>query len=293
MGGDWHGSYGTVPAPGHSREDRSVSIRPHYSDSDVVIHSFAGEDPLVIKGELRRRGLLPERSNGFRPQGPWRAVQEAASAASEAEEVRKRREIAHRLWQRSQAIGGTLAERYLREARKITDGELPPTLRFVPASAKYPPTLVAAFGLPDEPEPGVLRIEPTAIRGVHTTWLRSDGSGKADVGGESAKKRIGKGPLPPIVLAPVTDGLGLTITEGIEDALTIHMLRDTGVWAAGSALQLPGLAEHVPAYVACITVYIDADPAGERYGRALVWRLRAKGFEVIIRPWARVRYGQA
>lgn len=26
-GGDWHGSYGTFPAPGHSKHDRGVTVK--------------------------------------------------------------------------------------------------------------------------------------------------------------------------------------------------------------------------------------------------------------------------
>lgn len=57
LGGDWHGSYGTVPAPGHSKRDRSLSIKsnPH-NPNDVILHSFAGEQWKTIKDELRRRG---------------------------------------------------------------------------------------------------------------------------------------------------------------------------------------------------------------------------------------------
>jgi hypothetical protein len=288
LGGDWYGSYGLIPGPGHSPKDRSVSIRPHRSDpNDVVIHSFAGDDDLAVKDELRHRGLLPERSGRPRSRQPLNAAREPAPAAQETEEVRKRLGLARWLWRRSQPIAGTLAERYLR-ARGI-EGDLSATLRFLPASGRHPSTMIAAFGLPDEPEPGLLRIEMAAIRGVHLTKLRADGLGKADV--DKPKTTRGKGHSLPIVLAPVNDGLGLAITEGIEDALSVHLAQGLGVWAAGSASRMPGLAEHVPEYVECITVFIDADPAGERHGPELMRRLRARGFKVIAKCWARVRRG--
>lgn len=104
---------------------------------------------------------------------------------------------------------------------------------------------------------------------------------------------VGRGHSLPIVLAPANEGLGLAITEGIEDALSIHLLWDVGVWAAGSAGRMPGLSEHVPGYVDVVTVFIDADRAGERGGGELVQRLRARDFEVIAMPLAEVRHGQA
>jgi hypothetical protein len=67
LGGDWYGSYGCAPAPGHSRKDRSLKISAHPTDpSDVILHSFAEEDWRPIKDDLRRQGLLPEWRRGDR-----------------------------------------------------------------------------------------------------------------------------------------------------------------------------------------------------------------------------------
>jgi hypothetical protein len=226
LGGDWYGSYGLIPGPGHSPKDRSVSVRPHCSDpDDVVIHSFAGDDDLAIKNELRRQGLLPQRSGRLESQRPHSAAQKAAPAALQLEEGWKRLELAQWLWQRSQPIVGTLAERYLRGARKI-DGDFPATLRFLPASGQHPPAMIAAFGIPDEPEPGLLRIEMAAIRGVHLTKLRADGLGRTD------KIMIGRGHSLPIVVAPVNDGLGLAI---IDPALIVLIMQRSGRVCGGSS----------------------------------------------------------
>jgi hypothetical protein len=284
MGGDWYGPYGMVPAPGHSPKDRSISIRPHSSDpGDVVVNSFSGDDPLAIKDELRSRGLLPERSSPSRMQVPRKPAQEALGAASEAGEALGQLKKAHWLWGCSQPVPGTLAERYLREVRRI-EGELLPT-RFLPASGEHPPTMVAAFGLTDEPEPGFMRVEASALRGVHLTKLRPDGLRKA------AKIMLGRGHTLPIVLGLMNDGLELAITEGVEDGLTVRMLGGFGVWAAGSANRMPGLAAHIPSWVARVTVFIDADPAGERFGNALVGLLKTRGLEVIAVRMAEANHG--
>ncbi len=43
----------------------------------------------------------------------------------------------------------------------------------------------------------------------------------------------------PIVVAPVNDRLGLAIAEGIEDGLSVFVETGLGVWAAGSAGNMP------------------------------------------------------
>ena len=41
-GGDWRGSYGVVPGPGHSDQDRSLKV--WQSGAQIYVHSFAGDD---------------------------------------------------------------------------------------------------------------------------------------------------------------------------------------------------------------------------------------------------------
>ncbi len=115
--------------------------------------------------------------------------------------------------------------------------------------------MIAAFGLPDEPEPGVLHMPCERIKGVHITLLRSDGSGKADI----ERQKIMRGPVygTPIALAPANDELGLLVAEGIEDALSGHEAIGLGAWAAGSAGHLPKLATAVPDYVEYVTILAD------------------------------------
>jgi hypothetical protein len=165
-----------------------------------------------------------------------------------------------------------LAETYLRETRGY-QGPLPATLRFLPADDKYPPTMVGAFGLAEEPESGVLTIGDDAITGIHLTRLTADGR-KQD--GEKAKTFLGLSSGSPIVLAPVNDLLGLAATEGIEDALSAHDATGLGAWAAGSAGRLPALAAVIPDYVEAITIYAHKDDAGQRDARSLAEKIYAR-----------------
>jgi hypothetical protein len=55
-----------APGPGHSRQDRSLSITLSPSALDgFVVHSFAGDDPIACKDYVRKKlGLAPFQPNG-------------------------------------------------------------------------------------------------------------------------------------------------------------------------------------------------------------------------------------
>ena len=181
------------------------------------------------------------------------------------------------LWSKRRPLAGSIAEMYLREARGYTSG-LPATLGFLPGRGEYGPALIAAFGLPEEPEPSRLAIPDDAVLGVHLTRLAPNGSGKAGTGAD--KIMIGSSLGSPIVVAPPNDLLGLAITEGIEDALSMHEATGLGSWAAGSSSRLPALAAAVPDYVETITIVVDDDDEGRRHAGYLAERLRDGGREV-------------
>lgn len=181
--------------------------------------------------------------------------------------------IAAFLWQSSLPAKGTPVEAYLRERRGL-DLKVPATIRYLPARMGYPHAMITAFGLTQELEPGVLAA-PDLAEGVHIIRLTPDGRDKLE-----QKRMLGAVADKPLVLAPPNDGLGLAITEGIEDALSVHQATGLGAWAAGSASQLPKLAEAVPDYIECVSIFIDPDDAGENGGATLAEALLRRGFEV-------------
>ena len=208
---------------------------------------------------------------GYRPEPVVAKPVEYAKASTttEQDEAEQHRRAAW-LWSQRRPIAGTLAERYLR-SRHITC-PLPPTLAFLPPSGDYPPSMIAAYALPNEIEPGLLGA-PRIVRSVHVTRLLLDGSGRER--GKAAKKTIGRPLGNPIVLAPVNDALTLTITEGIEDALSVFQATGLGAWAAGSAPYM--LSIEVPDYIDAITIIADADEAGQRGAIGLAQRLHQRG----------------
>jgi hypothetical protein len=194
----------------------------------------------------------------------------------ERKDAARQRDKARWLWRRSELGAGSIVERYLRECRRINVAP-PATVRFLPARAPgQHPAMLVPYGIPSEPEPGILAITEPAITAVHLTLLKPDGSGKADV--EPNKITVGSPKGMPLVLAPMNDLMGLAITEGIEDALSVHQATGLGAWAAGSAPFMPKLiaaiedlatAHEEDASPDCITIFADDDPAGRRNARAL------------------------
>ena len=181
LGGEWFESrgFGLAPAPGHSKKDRSLKVSVHRSDhDDVVAHSFAGDDVLELKRAWREEGLLPRggKSGFSKTRNPAEAaIQQKRSETERAQDV------ARWLWNKSQPADA-IVKTYLR-SRGIELAPWPQTIRFLPASPpKHPyPAMIAPYGLPDEPEPGVYVMPPDRVQGVHLTYLKHDGSGKAPV----------------------------------------------------------------------------------------------------------------
>jgi Toprim domain len=175
-------------------------------------------------------------------------------------------------------ISGSIAEVYLRQARGYR-GQIPATLGYLPPRGEHGPSMIAAFGLTTEPDVGRIAIADAALRGVHITRLKPDGSGKAET--DLDKIMIAMSIGSPITLAPPNDLLGLAIGEGIEDALSAYEVTGLGAWAAGSASRLPRLADAVPSYIEAVTLLVDDDKDGRRYAAECRERLIVRGIKEI------------
>jgi RecA-family ATPase len=67
LGGDVSRDQVLAPGPGHSREDRSLSIKLSQSAPDgFVVHSFAGDDSIKCKDYVRQKLGAPFKPNGHR-----------------------------------------------------------------------------------------------------------------------------------------------------------------------------------------------------------------------------------
>jgi len=236
-----------------------------------LIHGHREDTP-------QQRTERERRMEAARAEGERR---KAELAEAEAAERARTLDFIRSAWINSRTIQGTPAEAYLRGRGIICP--LPDTLSFVEGYGPGRiPAMLAMFGVPGEPLPGTLRIEPRQIAGAHLTFIKPDGSGKAKDRHGRSKIMLGRGHDFPIVLAPPNDGGGLVVAEGIEDALTAHQLTGLGAWAAGAANRLPGIARHVPGYVECVTIIEDDNEAGRRGCQQLAETLAARGIDVLI-----------
>lgn len=198
----------------------------------------------------------------------------AAAAARDIKAAAVQLGKARWFWNRGLDPHRSVVECYLRE--RGYRSRIPATIRFLPAHGAHGPAMLAAYGMAEEPEPGLLAIRDEQVRGVQFTNLTPDGRKVAD----SAKISVGKSAGWPIVVAPLNDGLGLAIAEGVEDALSIHAATGLGAWCSGGASRLPALAAAVPTFTNCITVVMDDDADGRRHSSELNTRLKARSFNV-------------
>lgn len=203
--------------------------------------------------------------------GDWTAP--AAPALERAVDPASRTRAALALWDASIAITGTLAEVYL-TARGLA-GEASTALRFHralrhPNAAGTFPALVALIG-------STTTGEAVAI---HRTYLRRDGSGKADVDPAKASKGpMGGGAI--MLHAPVT-GRPLVIGEGIESSLSAGRMMDAPAWAAVAAGNMQRITP--PAEPSGIIIAADPDPVGQReaWAAADAWQAAGRRVRVAV-----------
>ena len=283
LNGEVAGRGVNCPGPGHSGSDRSLSVTPSATaPSGFLVNSFAGDDPIVCLDYVRARLGLP----AFAPQKPATGVchraaghMDSGAPPKAATQPPDNARTAAWLWGAREPITEDCpAGLYLRRTRGY-HGPIPATLGYLPPNGKHPPAMIAAFGFCEEPEPG--RIDPPAIvTGIHLTRLTPDG-GKAAI--DPVKVMLGPSVGLPIVLAPVNDGLGLAITEGIEDGLSVFEETGLGVWAASSAGNMPKVAAAIPSYVECTTIFAHRDEAGMRFAKEAARLIAAMKVEVHIK----------
>ena len=183
-------------------------------------------------------------------------------------------DLARRLWSEAAPAAGTAVEAYLTHRGLRLEPRMP--LRFHAhawrnrANGPAGPAMLALMTCPERNEPV----------GVHVTYLRPDGRGKAD--GASPKVMLGKRGV--IRLSPDEEAtLGLGIAEGIETSVCVmQRLGWRPVWAATCAGAVAGFP--VLRGIEAITVFADADAAGMRAAEACARRWSEAGREATI--WA-------
>jgi hypothetical protein len=267
LGGKWRGRSGLSYCPAHdNRRTPALSIATG-SDGRLLLHCHAGCDFAAILDALRGRGLIEGRGMGAFTPDPAAAAKREAEARREAE---KRSRQARAVWDEAQPIEGTAGETYLR-GRGIRC-PLPPSLRFHAEAwhgptARRHPAIVAA-------------VEGGDAFGVHRTFIKADGSGKAGLEGGD-KLMLGSVAGAAVRL---TDGPGpLLVGEGIESTFSAFILRGDPTARARAALSTSGMAGlRLPDLPGALVVAPDDDKAGRGAALTLADRAARDGWSVSI-----------
>jgi putative DNA primase/helicase len=177
-------------------------------------------------------------------------------------------DLARRIWREAVPAAGTPVETYL-ASRGLRLPDVP-VLRFHPECQRGAEVLPAMVALMTDAANG-------QGCGVHRTFLRAGGTGKAE---GNAKMMLGNvGVIRLVPDAEVTTGLGLA--EGIETALSVMQVFGwSPVWAATSA----GAIRRFPILpsIECLTIFADADAPGQEAALEAAARWTEEGREALV-----------
>ena len=232
----------------------------------VLATCWAGCNRLDVLAELRRRGLLGG-GGDYRPR--------IISAPRIDVDARRTARVLN-IWRHTQRGAGTIAENYL-ASRGIMLDTWPASLRFH-AHCPRPKDDTGNFV---SPLPAMAALVEHVERGpvaVHCTYLRPDGSGKAEI--EKPKAIFGPAAGGAVRFGTPRAGAWLSVAEGIETTLSVALACSMPAWAALSAggiknLVLPAEATHV-----VICADHDASGTGERAAHDAATRWLAEGRHV-------------
>lgn len=259
LGGDLYqgGNAALVPAPGHSRKDRGLSLRVIRDGRGerLIYHPFNCPD-------LKHREVLAYL--GLEPGQVRQETPAERRKREEAERLERARKVAFcgELWRATEPAEASPVETYLRQARRIT-AAIPPAIRFHPAAPMaYPWTVHEGGKPPPPPRPAMVALATTPdgkAAGLHVTALLPDGSGKANL--RAPRRMFGDLGGAVVQLAPLpADGV-LAVAEGIETALSYRELSGAPTWAT---LSTSGLRRFTPpAGVSTLIIAADRDDGGE------------------------------
>ncbi|MCW6506903.1 DUF7146 domain-containing protein [Lichenifustis flavocetrariae] len=258
-----------APGPGHSRSDRSLSVRYSVNSPDgFIVFSHSGDDFRTCRDFVRERLGLPQ---GVRRERTGAPVPHAAVQVQD-DEGRIERAVA--IWDEAQDPRGTPVEHYLvGRALNLDAATVGASLRFHPAcpwkekatgEMLRVPAMVAALR----------QVDTDRITAVHRTRLSADGV-------KLGRMVLGRAAGTAIKLDPddvVTTGL--TIGEGIETTLAARMISFRPAWAMGSAGAIGVFP--VLSGVEALTVLAERDEASTRAIEQCASRWFKAGREVIV-----------
>jgi putative DNA primase/helicase len=260
-GGDLYagGRAAVIPGPGHSRQDRSLSLRLSEDGERVIFHSFANDPPRDVMAYL---GMEARHSDSRSNKEEWarqKRLREAEARRQEAADL----VLCKRIWAETSPIAGTAAEAYLWSRDLVLDGV--DDVRFHPAAPRskdpaniltHPAMVALVRSLDGEP------------RALHLTSIEADGSGKAF----GARARLMFGPVGghAVHLAGGGSGRVLAVGEGIETTAAYSALKGLAGWATLSTSGMSKL--RVPWGLRKLVIASDGDRGGAKAAQELAER---------------------
>lgn len=272
LGGDWRHGQGLAPCPICQPEGRRDQRALSLSDSGGRLLVHCHKSGCSVLNELRNRGMVEGRGQ------PSAAPDPAELARKRAEDQRReaqRLKTARELFAAGVSCEGTPAETYLAEVRGIHGlrfGKMVATLRYHPGALHTPSGLHLPAILAQ------IRGPKGEALGIHRTYLRPDGSGKAEV--SPAKMMLGPSSGGAVRFGP--DGRVIALAEGIETALSVSRASRLTVWATLSTSGLKGLILPPPPVAEVVIIAADHDEAGLAAAEVTAARLEAEGRAVSV-----------
>jgi putative DNA primase/helicase len=246
---------------------RSLVIRDGASGR-LLVTCWGGCERLDVLAELRRLGLLDQCAD-YAPR-----IILAIHDRDDASRIMRGLGI----WRTASNVERTIVSDYL-VSRGILLDRWPASLRYQPRcprprnkAGEIVSPLPAMLGLVEHVEHG--RVA------VHCTYLRQNGSGKADV--EKPKAIFGASRGGSVRLGTPCRGGWLAVAEGIETALSIAVASSMPAWAALSASGLKNLILPPDATHVMICADHDFSHTGERAAYAAAARLISEGRRVRV-----------
>jgi hypothetical protein len=242
-----------APGPGHSRQDRSLSVRLSETAPDgFLVHSHAGDDWHDCRDHVKERlGITTWKQAPSPNATPIKFHFDTPDPG--------KIDAALTLWRESVDPRGTLVELYLRSRRLELDDAVPCHVLRWHAGTR---AMIALFR----------NIETDKPQAISRTFL--DGAAR-----KIERKFLGLTKGAAIKLDADEEVLGgLHIGEGVETCLAARMLGLRPAWALGSA----GAIAAFPALngIGCLTLLREHDVANQRAADACGTRWHAAGRKV-------------
>ncbi|RYB01302.1 DUF7146 domain-containing protein [Lichenibacterium ramalinae] len=283
LGGEVTGRGVLAPGPGHSRSNRSLSVRPSASSPvGFVVHSFSGDDFATCRDYVL--GKLGMSLDAWRTKEPivsnihnWARVLSEINVdiihVDNDSAARIARAVA--IWNEAGPASGSIVQRYLSSRGLSLDlvDNIHEVVRFHPRCpwrdqaedrTIYVPAMVALMR-------SITTDEPQA---VHRTRLSAEGA-KVD------RRMLGIAAGAAVKIdSDDAVTMGLSVGEGIESCLAARQLGFQPVWALASAGSISALP--VLGGVEALTLLAENDPASDRAISQCAARWHAAGREVTV-----------